>query len=153
MTAQPSLRLCHSGLDRRALHAFELFLARVGPGSCQLSSEEAADVAFIDLDSDLGPYLFEGHRLLYPSRPLIVSAHRPPLGNDPLTIEVAKPIGLSAFSSALEQVRLLLSRAGAPAATPASPRAEAAARNWSRMEAVSIMPPWPKSVVMARRRV
>ncbi|WP_374242233.1 hypothetical protein [Zoogloea sp.] len=126
MTAQPSLRLCHSGLDRRALHAFELFLARVGPGSCQLSSEEAADVAFIDLDSDLGPYLFEGHRLLYPSRPLIVSAHRPPLGNDPLTIEVAKPIGLSAFSSALEQVRLLLSRAGAPAATPASPRAEAA---------------------------
>ena len=127
MTAQPPLRLCHSGLDRRALQTFELFLARVGPSACQLSSEEAADVAFIDLDSDLGPYLLEGHRLLYPSRPLIVSAHRPPLGNDPLTIEVAKPIGLSAFSSTLEQVRLLLSRAGAPAATPASPRAEAAA--------------------------
>lgn len=121
MTAQPPLRLCHSGLDRRALQTFELFLARVGPSACQLSSEEAADVAFIDLDSDLGPYLLEGHRLLYPSRPLIVSAHRPPLGNDPLTIEVAKPVGLTAFSAALEQARLLRLHAEAPAATPAEP--------------------------------
>ena len=124
MTAQTSLRLCHSGLDRRALQTFELFLARVGPNVCQLSNEEAADVAFIDLDSDLGPYLLEGHRLLYPSRPLIVSAHRPPRGNDPLTIEVAKPVGLAAFSAALEQVRLLLTQAttasaATPSATPA----------------------------------
>jgi hypothetical protein len=39
----------------------------VGPNACQISDEESADVAFIDLDNELGPYLLEGHRLLYPA--------------------------------------------------------------------------------------
>ena len=101
MTAHNTLRLCHTGMDSRSLYAFELFLSRIGPHACQISGEESADVAFIDLDNELGAYLLEGHRLLYPSRPLIVSARRPPMGNDPLTIEVVKPVGLSAFSAAL----------------------------------------------------
>lgn len=127
MTAHNTLRLCHTGMDSRSLYAFELFLSRVGPYACQISGEESADVAFIDLDNEIGPYLLEGHRLLYPSRPLIVSARRPPMGTDPLTIEVAKPVGLSAFSAALEQVRLLLpgSAAVAPEA-PAEPACPAA---------------------------
>lgn len=119
MTAHNTLRLCHTGMDKRSLYAFELFLSRIGPHACQISGEESADVAFIDLDNELGPYLLEGHRLLYPSRPLIVSARRPPMGNDPLTIEVVKPVGLSAFSAALEQVRLLLP--GSTTAAPAAP--------------------------------
>ena len=125
MTAHNTLRLCHTGMDSRSLYAFELFLSRVGPHACQISGEESADVAFIDLDNELGAYLLEGHRLLYPSRPLIVSARRPPMGTDPLTIEVAKPVGLSAFSAALEQVRLLLPGSAAPAepARPATPPA------------------------------
>ncbi|WP_298598982.1 hypothetical protein [Zoogloea sp.] len=127
MTAHNTLRLCHTGMDKRSLYAFELFLSRIGPHACQISGEESADVAFIDLDNELGPYLLEGHRLLYPSRPLIVSARRPPMGNDPLTIEVVKPVGLSAFSAALEQVRQLLpaGEASAPAA-PAEPALPAA---------------------------
>ncbi len=125
MTAHNTLRLCHTGMDNRSLYAFELFLSRIGPHACQISGEESADVAFIDLDNELGPYLLEGHRLLYPSRPLIVSARRPPMGNDPLTIEVVKPVGLSAFSAALEQVRLLLPATAAPAA-PAEPARPAA---------------------------
>lgn len=63
MTAHNTLRLCHSGMDKRSLYAFELFLSRVGPNACQISDEESADVAFIDLDNELGPYLLEGHRL------------------------------------------------------------------------------------------
>ena len=120
MTAHNTLRLCHSGMDKRSLYAFELFLSRVGPNACQISDEESADVAFIDLDNELGPYLLEGHRLLYPARPLIVSTRRPPTGADPLTLEVAKPVGLSAFSAALEQVRQLLpaGEAAAPAEPP-----------------------------------
>jgi len=125
MTAHNTLRLCHTGMDSRSLYAFELFLSRIGPNACQISGEESADVAFIDLDNELGAYLLEGHRLLYPSRPLIVSARRPPMGNDPLTIEVAKPVGLSAFSAALEQVRRLLpgdaTMAPAAPAEPAGP--------------------------------
>ena len=127
MTAHNTLRLCHSGMDKRSLYAFELFLSRVGPNACQISDEESADVAFIDLDNELGPYLLEGHRLLYPARPLIVSTRRPPTGADPLTLEVAKPVGLSAFSAALEQARLLLpaGASGAPAA-PTEPALPAA---------------------------
>lgn len=125
MTAHNTLRLCHTGMDSRSLYAFELFLSRIGPNACQISGEESADVAFIDLDNELGAYLLEGHRLLYPSRPLIVSARRPPMGSDPLTIEVVKPVGLSAFSAALEQVRRLLPAAAAPAA-PAEPARPAA---------------------------
>ena len=97
MTAQTTLRLCHSGMDSRSLYAFEIFLSRVGPRSCEITGEEAADVAFIDIDNDLGTYLLEGHRLLYPSRPLIVSAQSPGHGDDPLTIEVTKPVGLAAL--------------------------------------------------------
>ena len=119
MTAHNTLRLCHSGMDKRSLYAFELFLSRVGPNACQISDEESADVAFIDLDNELGPYLLEGHRLLYPARPLIVSTRRAPTGADPLTLEVAKPVGLSAFSAALEQVRRLLP--GDATTAPASP--------------------------------
>lgn len=127
MTAHNTLRLCHSGMDKRSLYAFELFLSRVGPNACQISDEESADVAFIDLDNELGPYLLEGHRLLYPARPLIVSTRRAPTGADPLTLEVAKPVGLSAFSAALEQARLLLpagaATAPAPSAEPVRPAA------------------------------
>ncbi|TXH82633.1 hypothetical protein [Thauera aminoaromatica] len=119
MTAHNTLRLCHTGMDSRSLYAFELFLSRISPHACQISGEESADVAFIDLDNELGAYLLEGHRLLYPSRPLIVSARRPPMGNDPLTIEVVKPVGLSAFSAALEQVRRLLP--GDATTAPAAP--------------------------------
>lgn len=119
MTARNTLRLCHTGMDSRSLYAFELFLSRIGPNACQISGEESADVAFIDLDNELGAYLLEGHRLLYPSRPLIVSARRPPMGNDPLTIEVVKPVGLSAFSAALKQVRRLLP--GDATTAPAAP--------------------------------
>lgn len=119
MTAHNTLRLCHTGMDSRSLYAFELFLSRIGPNACQISGEESADVAFIDLDNELGAYLLEGHRLLYPLRPLIVSARRPPMGSDPLTIEVVKPVGLSAFSAALEQVRRLLPATTTP--TPAAP--------------------------------
>ena len=77
MTAQTTLRLCHSGMDSRSLYAFEIFLSRVGPRSCEITGEEAADVAFIDIDNDLGRYLLEGHRLLYPGRPMIVTSSRP----------------------------------------------------------------------------
>ncbi|WP_442771271.1 hypothetical protein, partial [Zoogloea ramigera] len=119
MTAHNTLRLCHSGMDKRSLYAFELFLSRVGPNACQISDEESADVAFIDLDNELGPYLLEGHRLLYPARPLIVSARRPLMGKHPLTLEIAKPVGLSAFSAALGQVRQLLP--AGEAAAPAEP--------------------------------
>ena len=38
----------------------------VGPNACQISDEEAADVAFIDLTTNSAPTCFEGHRLLYP---------------------------------------------------------------------------------------
>ncbi len=118
MNAQPTLRLCHSGMDSRSLYAFEIFLSRVGPSACQITEEETADAAFIDIDNDLGRYLLEGHRLRFPGRPLIVSAQTPaPHNNDPLTIEVTKPVGLAAFSAALEQVRRLL---------PAAPAADAA---------------------------
>jgi hypothetical protein len=108
MTAQTTLRLCHSGMDRRALYAFEIFLSRIGPDACRISDEGVADVGFIDVDNELGPYLLEGHRLLYPSRPLIVTTQAPGHRPDPLTIEVSKPIGLAAFSAALAQVRGLL---------------------------------------------
>jgi hypothetical protein len=108
MTAQTTLRLCHSGMDRRTLYAFEIFLSRIGPDACRISDEGAADVGFIDVDNELGPYLLEGHRLLYPSRPLIVTTQTPGHHPDPLTIQVSKPIGLAAFSAALAQVRCLL---------------------------------------------
>jgi hypothetical protein len=108
MYAQTALRLCHSGMDSRALYAFEIFLSRIGPNACQISDEGAADVALIDVDTELGPYLLKGHRLLYPSRPLIVTTQAPGGRPDPLTIEVAKPIGLTAFSAALTKVRRLL---------------------------------------------
>jgi len=107
MTAT-TLRLCHSGMDNRALYAFEIFLSRVGPGACRIASEDAADVAFIDVDNDLGPYLLAGHRMLYPTRPLIVTTQAPGQQPDPLTVEVTKPVGLAAFSAALEKVRGLL---------------------------------------------
>lgn len=123
MTAHNTLRLCHSGMDNRSLYAFELFLSRIGPNACQISDEESADVAFIDLDNELGPYLLEGHRLLYPARPLIVSTRRPPMGSDPLTLEVTKPVGLSAFSAALEQARLLLPGGVATPTEPVQPAA------------------------------
>lgn len=115
MNAQTTLRLCHSGMDSRSLYAFEIFLSRVDHRACQITDEEAADVAFIDIDSDLGTYLLEGHRLLYPARPLIVSAQAPKPLDDPLTVAVTKPVGLAAFSAALEQARRLL-----PATQPAS---------------------------------
>lgn len=108
MTAQPTLRLCHTGMDSRSLYAFEIFLSRVDSRACQITDEAAADVAFIDIDNDLGRYLLEGHRLLYPGRPLIVSTQRASLDSDPLTIPVTKPVGLAAFSAALEQARRLL---------------------------------------------
>ncbi|WP_398307475.1 hypothetical protein [Zoogloea sp.] len=107
MTAT-TLRLCHSGMDNRALYAFEIFLSRVGPGACRIASEDAADVAFIDVDNDLGPYLLAGHRMLYPTRPLIVTSQAPGRQPDPLTVEVTKPVGLAAFSAALDKVRGLL---------------------------------------------
>lgn len=108
MNAQSTLRLCHSGMDNRSLYAFEIFLTRVGPNACQITDEEAADVAFIDIDNDLGRYLLQGHRLRYPDRPLIVSAQKHPAEHDPLTIAVTKPVGLAAFSAALQRVRSLL---------------------------------------------
>ncbi|WP_374245019.1 hypothetical protein [Zoogloea sp.] len=108
MTAQPTLRLCHAGMDSRSLYAFEIFLSRVDTRACQITDEAAADVAFIDIDNDLGRYLLEGHRLLYPGRPLIVSTQKPALHDDPLTIAVTKPVGLAAFSAALERARGLL---------------------------------------------
>jgi hypothetical protein len=107
MTAT-TLRLCHSGMDNRALYAFEIFLSRVGPGACRIAEEDAADVAFIDVDNDLGPYLLAGHRMLYPHRPLIVTTQAPGQRPDPLTVEITKPVGLAAFSAALEKVRSLL---------------------------------------------
>jgi hypothetical protein len=64
-------------MDNRALYAFEIFLSRVGPGACRIAEEDAADVAFIDVDNDLGPYLLAGHRMLYPHRPLIVTTQAP----------------------------------------------------------------------------
>lgn len=106
--AATTLRLCHSGMDNRALYAFEIFLSRVGPGACRIAAEDAADVAFIDVDNDLGPYLLAGHRMLYPTRPLIVTTQAPGRQPDPLTVEVTKPVGLAAFSAALEKVRGLL---------------------------------------------
>ncbi|MDD2990522.1 MAG: hypothetical protein PHI64_16395 [Zoogloea sp.] len=106
--AATTLRLCHSGMDNRALYAFEIFLSRVGPGACRIAAEDAADVAFIDVDNDLGPYLLAGHRMLYPTRPLIVTTQTPGRQPDPLTVEVTKPVGLAAFSAALEKVRSLL---------------------------------------------
>ncbi len=111
MNAPTTLRLCHAGMDSRTLYAFEIFLSRVGPRACQITDEKAADVAFIDIDNELGPYLLEGHRLLYPGRPLIVSAQSPRRNPDPLTIEITKPVGLAAFSAALEQARRLLPQA------------------------------------------
>ena len=122
MTAQTTLRLCHSGMDSRSLYAFEIFLSRVGPRTCEITGEEAADVAFIDIDNELGTYLLEGHRLLYPARPLIVSAQAPKPLDDPLTVAVTKPVGLAAFSAALEQARRLL-----PATQPTSAAAPAVA--------------------------
>ena len=83
MTAT-TLRLCHSGMDNRALYAFEIFLSRVGPGACRIAEEDTADVAFIDVDNDLGPYLLAGHRMLYPRRPLIVTTQIPGQRPDPL---------------------------------------------------------------------
>mgnify|MGYP000278811241 CR=1 FL=1 len=107
MTAT-TLRLCHSGMDNRALYAFEIFLSRVGPGACRIAEEDTADVAFIDVDNDLGPYLLAGHRMLYPRRPLFVTTQIPGQRPDPLTVEITKPVGLAAFSAALEKVRSLL---------------------------------------------
>ena len=103
-----ALRLCHSGMDKRALYAFEIFLSRIGPGACRIAAEDAADVAFIDADNDLGPYLLAGHRMLYPTRPLIVTRRAPAAQPDPLTVEITKPVGLAAFSAALDKVRELL---------------------------------------------
>ena len=54
MTAQPTLRLCHTGMDSRSLYAFEIFLSRVDSRACQITDETAADVAFIDIDNDMG---------------------------------------------------------------------------------------------------
>ncbi len=121
--AATTLRLCHSGMDSRALYAFEIFLSRVGPGACRIAAEDAADVAFIDVDNDLGPYLLAGHRMLYPTRPLIVTTQAPGRQPDPLTVEVTKPGGLAAFSAALEKVRGLLPAAGAELPDAADERA------------------------------
>ncbi len=121
--AATTLRLCHSGMDSRALYAFEIFLSRVGPGACRIAAEDAADVAFIDVDNDLGPYLLAGHRMLYPTRPLIVTTQAPGRQPDPLTVEVTKPVGLAAFSAALEKVRGLLHAAGAELPDAADERA------------------------------
>lgn len=121
--AATTLRLCHSGMDSRALYAFEIFLSRVGPGACRIAAEDAADVAFIDVDNDLGPYLLAGHRMLYPTRPLIVTTQAPGRQPDPLTVEVTKPVGLAAFSAALEKVRGLLPAAGAELPDAADERA------------------------------
>ena len=110
MNARTALRLCHSGMEGRSLDAFQIFLSRVEPFACRITDEGDADAAFIDADGYLGKYLLEGHRLLYPGRPLIVTSARPGNSEDPLTIEITKPVGLAAFSRALDKVRNLLPR-------------------------------------------
>ena len=110
MNARTALRLCHAGMEARALDAFEIFLSRVEPFACRITSEDDADAAFIDADSDIGSYLLQGHRMRYPGRPLIVTCSRPSTSNDPLTIQITKPVGLAAFSAALNKVHTLLPR-------------------------------------------
>ncbi|HMW52953.1 MAG TPA: hypothetical protein PKX01_04355 [Rhodocyclaceae bacterium] len=109
-SARSALRLCHAGMEGRTLDAFQIFLSRVDAFSCRITDENHADAAFIDADGDLGQYLLEGHRLLYPGRPMIVTSSRPTPNHDPFTIQVTKPVGLAAFSAALQRVHELLPR-------------------------------------------
>jgi hypothetical protein len=108
MSNTPRLRLCHSGMEGRSLHAFEIFLSRITSIEFQIAPEDQADVGFIDLDHERGPQLLEEQRRRFPSRPLIVATQKALPGNDALVVPLGKPIGLGAFTAALEQVRTLL---------------------------------------------
>ncbi|MCE1184427.1 MAG: hypothetical protein LWW92_02305 [Rhodocyclales bacterium] len=122
MSNTPRLRLCHAGMEGRSLHAFEIFLSRITSIEFQITPEDQADVGFIDLDHERGPQLLEEQRRLFPSRPLIVATQKALASNDALVVPLGKPIGLGAFTAALEQVRTLL-----PASWAAPTPLEAAA--------------------------
>ena len=108
MSKTPRLRLCHAGMEGRSLHAFEIFLSRITSIEFQITPEDQADVGFIDLDHERGPQLLEEQRRRFPDRPLIVATQKAQPGTDPLVVPLGKPIGLGAFTAALEQVRTLL---------------------------------------------
>jgi len=105
-----TLRLCHSGMDEKTLSGFQACLSVMGAEAWGLTEEAGADAAFIDMDSDLGPYLLAAHRLLYPLRPLIVTRRPPGYRPDPLTIELSKPLRPSTLSAALGRARELMPR-------------------------------------------
>lgn len=108
-----TLRLCHTGMDEQALKGFQACLSGLGTETWGLAEEAGADAAFIDMDSDLGPYLLAAHRLLYPLRPLIVTRRPAGYRPDPLTIELPKPLRPGALFAALGQARDLLPRQAA----------------------------------------
>lgn len=108
-----TLRLCHAGMDEHALSVFQACLSQLGTEAWGLTEEAGADAAFIDMDSDLGPYLLAAHRLLYPLRPLIVTRRPSGYRPDPLTIELRKPLHPKTLYAALEQARELLPRRSA----------------------------------------
>ncbi|KAB2966692.1 hypothetical protein [Zoogloea sp.] len=108
-----TFRLCHAGMDEHALSGFQACLSGLGADAWGLTEEASADAAFIDMDSDLGPYLLAAHRLLYPLRPLIVTRRPAGYRPDPLTIELNKPLRPSTLSMALGQARDMLPRQAA----------------------------------------
>lgn len=115
-----TLQLCHAGMDEPTLQGFQSCLGRLGDKAWRLAEEAGADAAFIDMDSELGPYLLAAHRLLYPLRPLIVTRRPAGYRPDPLTIELTKPLQPNTLSAALIQARDLLPRQTTSSLTEAS---------------------------------
>jgi hypothetical protein len=108
MSHASGLRLCHFGMEGRSLHAFEIFLSRITSIDFQITTEDIADVGFIDLDHPAGNGLLESQRQRFPGRPLILATQKSLNFDDPLLVLVNKPIGLGAFTLALQQARDLL---------------------------------------------
>ncbi len=82
---------------------FELFVRHVPGFACHIVDEAEAEVAIIDVDHDLGAYMVQAHRMLFPGRPVMQLSSAGKFMRDKHAVCIEKPVTIEKFVSALEQ--------------------------------------------------
>ena len=108
------LRVCALGFDTRSYMALQLFFQGKCSDKANLSGEEGADLAIIDLDSFNSAKILAAERERYPHRPLILLSLEEQHDSLPGSIYIKKPVQIQNMLAALDDMRSRLSGAKSP---------------------------------------
>jgi len=93
-------------MDRRMLHALQLFFQGPYENGCVLGPEDSAEITIIDLDMYGGRDLCAEHRERYPGRPMILLSLAQADTEDALFVR--KPIDRARLVAALDRARAMV---------------------------------------------